>query len=543
MEIKKYISLKNTFLGIIFLIQINYILQIGLTYDIGGLRYGAGLSIKRGLNFLNLTEFNLPIFNEAEYFGMILLIPAYLFGHSSNIIIGDFLMKTNFFFNEDQIIFSFMFIFLNIYLIFCFNLIFNFFKVKFSKEFAWVFLVFLFLFPSFMGQALFNIKDTPFCLQIFISTIYYLNFIEKLAHQEKYETSEFKKDIIKIIILFSSVLLIRLNGIVFLLFLCLFGLLYLLKSKLDTVGFFKINFIIFIFSFINLFLFSPSSWSNPIIWLTNTFKHQFFHRWPGTTLTNGRFVSAQDVDPFYLLEWSFYRFPIIFQLLFILFIYFKIKNFKNTLFYNYSIYFIFTIHLSFIIFRPTAYDGLRQYIFLIPFLVFVCVENLIQLEKIFNKKNILLFFSIVYLITSQVSLGPYRYLYFNEFVDEKNISIDCINSIDGCGDWLTDYSGISGKRLIYNFDFGEESTNLLVCRPEHVFEKYVENENVNVFWSNNINSFDTFFVSTLHWPRNTGDSCNFHLEEEKYNCNVVYKETAKLRFSEITLSYMNICNN
>ena len=108
---------------------------------------------------------------------------------------------------------------------------------------------------------------------------------------------------------------------------------------------------------------------------------------------------------------------------------------------------------------------------------------------------------------------------------------------------MTDYLGISGKRLMNNFDFGEESTNLLVCRPEHVFEKYIENQNVNVFWSNDINNFDTFFASTLHRPRNTGDSCNLDLLEEKYNCNIVYKETANLRLSEITLSYINICNN
>ena len=34
-----------------------------------------------------------------------------------------------------------------------------------------------------------------------------------------------------------------------------------------------------------------------------------------------------------------------------------------------------------------------------------------------------------------------------------------------------------------------------------------------------------------------------NLLEEKYNSNIVYKETANLRLSEITLSYINICNN
>ena len=53
------------------------------------------------------------------------------------------------------------------------------------------------------------------------------------------------------------------------------------------------------------------------------------------------------------------------------------------------------------------------------------------------------------MFSSQLSTYPYNYIYFNEFVDEEKITYEC-EEINGCGEWETDYWGLSGKSLILN---------------------------------------------------------------------------------------------
>ena len=60
---------------------------------------------------------------------------------------------------------------------------------------------------------------------------------------------------------------------------------------------------------------------------------------------------------------------------------------------------------------------------------------------------------IIYLIFTQFGLEQYRYVYFNEFVDESNITYDC--NIDGCGNWLTDYWGYSAKSIAEHINNSE----------------------------------------------------------------------------------------
>ena len=83
---------------------------------------------------------------------------------------------------------------------------------------------------------------------------------------------------------------------------------------------------------------------------------------------------------------------------------------------------IISVNILFIIFKPTAYDGIRQYLFLIPpFATFRLKHFSIQ-----NKKrifNFVIVINLIYLLITQISLGPYKYTYFNEFVNEDNIKI------------------------------------------------------------------------------------------------------------------------
>ncbi|GIR20373.1 hypothetical protein CM15mP35_06340 [bacterium] len=51
--------------------------------------------------------------------------------------------------------------------------------------------------------------------------------------------------------------------------------------------------------------------------------------------------------------------------------------------------------------------------------------------------------SIVY----SVWFTKYEITYFNETLNIESIAYHCEESIDGCGEWTTDYWGFSGKKI------------------------------------------------------------------------------------------------
>ena len=53
---------------------------------------------------------------------------------------------------------------------------------------------------------------------------------------------------------------------------------------------------------------------------------------------------------------------------------------------------------------------------------------------------------IFYGVFTQYGLEQYKYTYFNELTNLKEVSYHCEN-IDGCGNWITDYWSFSGREL------------------------------------------------------------------------------------------------
>ena len=100
------------------------------------------------------------------------------------------------------------------------------------------------------------------------------------------------------------------------------------------------------------------------------------------------------------------------------------------------------------VFEPNTYDGLRHFLFVIPFFLALSADLLSKvLNTNFLRGCLLLVGAIIYLIYTQFGLGPYRYAYFNEFVRLENVSYECDKTLNGCGNWATDYWGFSGKEM------------------------------------------------------------------------------------------------
>lgn len=62
--------------------QMNYINTAGTTYDADGLRFGANIVIEKILRIFTLdTNFSDLPFSDVEFYGMFVILPAYIFSH------------------------------------------------------------------------------------------------------------------------------------------------------------------------------------------------------------------------------------------------------------------------------------------------------------------------------------------------------------------------------------------------------------------------------------------------------------------------------
>ena len=76
---------------------------------------------------------------------------------------------------------------------------------------------------------------------------------------------------------------------------------------------------------------------------------------------------ANETGLFYLVIWFFYKLPIIFLIFFLIYFFILLYQKKGNIFSIYSLYFIFYVQIMFMILKPPAYDGLRHFLFVIPF--------------------------------------------------------------------------------------------------------------------------------------------------------------------------------
>ena len=169
-------------------------------------------------------------------------------------------------------------------------------------------------------------------------------------------------------------------------------------------------------------------------------------------LLNGEFFKTTNTPRSYLFINFFYKLPEFILFLYILFIliFFKdqkffeehFKSFKKKIFYViFIILFPFTLA---VIAGLKIHDGLRYFLFLIPYLCII--PGLTIFYLIYNSKSylnkffiILSFVSFLYYLFNFFSLTPYHYTYLNKF--NGNFS-------NASKKFENDYWGASIKELI-----------------------------------------------------------------------------------------------
>lgn len=397
-----------------------------------------------------------------------------------------------------------------------------------TKKFAVIFLLLLILIPSFSGHSLFNQKDIMFMFHIFFVSFLIIKNINSFTINK-----------ILLISFFSGLAIsLRISAAGFIALCVLFCMFheYFIENNNRKFIFRKYSYFSF-FSLFFYFIFSPSGWFNPIEFVQESINQQILLEWDGSILTNGEFILSRDMDRFYLIKWYFYKLPLIYHFFILLaFSSLSFKKLKKDKFYIYSLFFLFSVNLAFMLTKPGVYDGIRQFLFLLPFIVYISASILNQLE---NSLIYVLPLIIFYLIYTQSGLGPYKYVYFNELVDEEKITYDCEN-IDGCGEWLTDYWGYSSKEMAQYVNTNN-LTNVYFCKTVEFWDPYVVESLEPIYTDTSKLVRGEVIVATIYRPRFSDDGCDFNRNDINYDCQLVHKTTTLLRGHEVDLSYLKVC--
>ena len=202
--------------------------------------------------------------------------------------------------------------------------------------------------------------------------------------------------------------------------------------------------------------------------------------WPYAVL-NGKFFESTNYPFTYIFEYLFYKTPEYVIFLYICFFFFlrsvinKIKSeipqFNKKIFF--ILFNIFYPTMLLFIFDIKIYDGIRLFLYLIPYFLFIPAITFYylihNLSKILNKLTLVtcsvLFFYYIY---SFSILTPYQYIYANSFAGKFSSLNDKFEN---------DYWGVSLKELMGKIKFSEElnkkkQIKFTVCGPPAAAVKY-----------------------------------------------------------------------
>ncbi len=567
---------------VLFLIFLIYLIHQTYYIFIGGTTWDEPASIFNGVKQLQkaklfiLDNSNLALQNiqGPEFYGGLIFIPAVMLTMSSrfieimsNILSLSSLVNSN---NPLEVALIVRHVFLNIYIILIVYICYLKLQNMIGKNKSIIFVLIFLLLPSINGHGLFNFADIPLMMQFLLASIFYLSYLNNRD----------RNTVITLGFLFGLTLLTRLNAIAFLGALTLFELVYVDRfnnKKFDKTLIKDLvlkNTKIYLISLIVLIIGSPSAWKNIFDWFYGSYIYQFQHPQKAPTVLNGKLIIADEAPRTYLLEWFGYKLPIfvIAFFLFSIFLHIKNKNFGNIV-TKFSLFFSIYVNFAFIVYNPVAYDEIRHYLFLVPFIVFLVIESLFF---IFRKKESYLNISIIvfvfYLVLTQYGLQAYKYAYLNELVDSSKISIECEDNLSqsGCGDWHTDYWGFGGKQL-YKISKEYQKEVLYFCPPQFTYslfqdeyrpwkliggsfsfdDSYTFAQDEIIYYQShmlekiNADDFEEITFTSLNYHRPPTDSCGLtKLDRSKFDieCKILDGVKVSLRGQEIWINYLSECN-
>ena len=298
-------------------------------------------------------------------------------------------------------------------------------------EYAWLGPVVLALFPRFWGHSFFNPKDVPFAAMFTLGTYlgsYLVGYYLKTGEPKVIRLGINRLTLFSLLYgtLVGLVSGTRIAGCFLLFFVALTHLIISLRKNTYRYFFRFISLygLMLIAWMITITIIHPASWSNPFRWLWDTFRYLAKHGWSGNVLFEGKFIVAQSLPWYYLPKWIAITTPFIFQIAFfvgLLLILFKYSKFTEIQCACVILILlqVFFLPILAIIKQSTIYDGIRQFLFIIPGIAAIAATSIIWIYQEISNRRVKLFVSalivvlFLQIIFDMVALHPYEYIYFN----------------------------------------------------------------------------------------------------------------------------------
>ncbi len=359
--------------------------------------------------------------------------------------------------------------------------------------------LFIYLSPRIFAHSFFNTKDIAFMSAFIISIYTMLRMIDEPNN---------KRIIIHAL---ASAFLIDIRIIGILITVITFSIAIMKKLFCNSKTFNSIALIKYsVFSIIFIFIFWPSLWFDPLLFVKSIFRMANFP-WRYTNLFDGIFINANEIPWYYIPTWIGITTPFFIITLYITgsLSLFKniIKSHNNTISSNNIVFltliFIpFDLWLLFVIISSVFYDGWRHLFFFYPLIVIGAIYGINFLNRLLKtntKKTIFIGIIVVFIILSAkniIKLHPYQQTYFNNIVSHDNNSIR--------QNWEQDYWGLcykEGFEKIYNLNSKSIIRVYVANIPGINNSKLVDENNSKFVLVDSLSKADYFITNYRFHPR------------------------------------------
>ena len=335
-------------------------------------------------------------------------------------------------------------------------------KILFNKKVSKIVFIILFLNPIFFGHMSINPKDTIIAFSNVWATYFIIRYLQtqQINIKRKYFSTLVGLTLgfgIGIRILFLGTLL----PILILTILDIFFLKKFTNEKFSLIKFFNDLFKILLIAYVMMIIFWPNTHENIFTLPFKLFFDSLNDLSQGTPwgLLNGEFYRTIDTPKLYLVKNFFYKLPeyILFTYLIFIFLIFKDqKFFKNHFKFvktklSYLLFIIVFPILMASLMALKIHDGLRYFLFLIPYLsiipgvaIYYLIYNIkFNIHKFYLTSILVLF---IYYLFNFFSLTPYHYTYLNIFNGKFS---------EASNKFENDYWGASLKELVSKIEMNK----------------------------------------------------------------------------------------
>jgi len=362
-------------------------------------------------------------------------------------------------------------------------------KILFNKKVGKIIFLILFFFPIFFGHMAFNGSDTivAFCHVWIIYLV--LRYLKKQNIKEK--TNNYILLISILAAIATGIQLVFLGSLLPIVIFALVEIFFIKKFICKDFNIKKFFFDLLkslVIFYLILVIFWIDAHPNililPFNFIIETFSPSYWTGWP-YNMVAGKYYISSDIPKSYLLLNLIYKAPeyILLSYLIFIFLIFSIINYfkKKFEYFQYKMFIVILIlvfpNIIFFLVPYAIYDGLRLFLWIIPFfciipglVIYYLIENFSTLKCKFLLS--LLLISILYFLFNFLALTPYHYTYLNILNGDNKYKYKKFEN---------DYWGASIKELVENSNFKKNKIILIATcgvSPE-ISKKYFKDKGLS----------------------------------------------------------------